>query len=180
MKTNSFKLACIMVLSISLLGLQAQTNKKGSTTASDTSALFLKIKGKFDKTVIDFNGIYTIKLIYNNKVVEEQTLKVSKPFAFHLSRNCFYAIRIEKDGYIPKIISISTIVPKSLGESESYTFTMSTNLLSNYLLGLFEDDSMDFPSAIIYYDKGNDSFELNQKYTDALINKMKSNLLVGL
>jgi len=87
---------------------------------------------------------------------------------------------MEKDGYIPKTISVTTIVPKVLGEGESYTFTLSTNLLSNDLAGRFEDDSVDFPAALIYYDKGNDSFELNQKYTEALMKKMKSDLLAGL
>ena len=169
-----------MVLSITLLGLQAQTKENGNSTESDTLAKFLKIKGKFDNSVTDFNGVYTVKLIYNNKVVEEQTLKVSKSFSFNLGRNCFYAIKMEKDGYIPKIISISTMVPKALGESESYTFKLSTNLISMELYGLFEDDNVDFPSAIIYYDKGSDSFEFSQKYTEALIKKMKSDLLAGL
>jgi len=85
MKTNSFKLAYIMVLSITLSGLQAQKNENGSNTVSDITSEFLKIKGKFDNTITDFNGVYTVKLICNNKVIEEQTLKVSKPFFFFLA-----------------------------------------------------------------------------------------------
>jgi hypothetical protein len=76
----------------------SQANKQ---TVVDTSEC-LEMTGNFDGTVKDFDGIYKVKLIKDNKVIEEQDLKIKKTFAFILKKNMLYAIKIERRLY-PKI-----------------------------------------------------------------------------
>ena len=154
----------------------SQTTKK---TVVDTSEC-LEMTGNFDGTVIDFEGTYKAKLIKDNKVIEEQDLKVKKSFAFVLKKNMLYTIKIEKHGYIPKYISISTIVSDKIELDGIYKFNFETNLLSEDLYGHFNDDDVDFPVALVSYGKKCDCFEYNREYTVKMVNRMFNNLLFGI
>ena len=157
--------------------LTAQTNKKKSTVV-DTSEC-LEITGSFDGSVKDFEGTYVAKLYLDNKLVTSQTLKVKKKFIFILNKNSIYAIRVEKEGYIPKTVSINTKIPDKVEVGDPYRFHLSTNLLSNDLVVHFDDDDIDFPVALVSYKKGCDCFEFNEEYTKSLINRMVNDLMFG-
>lgn len=145
----------------------------------DNTADCLEFTGKFDGTVKDLTGLYTVQLIQNNKVIKEQTLNVTAPFRFVMRKNSFYAVRFQKQGYISKTVSISTILPKKLELEGLYKFNLETNLISQDLSGQFKDDDIDFPVALVSYGKKCDCFEYNQAYTTKLINSMYNNLLFG-
>lgn len=155
----------------------AQTDKK-NFISSDTGEC-LTITGNFDGTVKDLEGDYKAKLMRNNKVIEEQNLKVKKSFEFTLRKNMLYAIRVEKEGYIPKLISISTKMPSKVEIESPYKFNFETNLISQELYGHFDDDDVDFPVALVSYGKKCDCYEYNQDYTAKLIRRMYTNLLFG-
>jgi hypothetical protein len=144
----------------------------------DTSVC-LTITGNFDGTVKDLEGNYKAKLMRDNKVIEEQNLKVKKSFEFTLKKNLLYAIKVEKEGYIPKIISISTKMSDKIEMESPYKFNFETNLISQELYGHFDDDDVDFPVALVSYGKKCDCFEYNRDYTAKLINRMFTNLLFG-
>ena len=163
-----------LILSQSCL---AQESKK-QQSAPDTS-ICLELIGKFDGTVKDFEGNYTAKLIRDNKVTEEQTLGVKKSFTFEMRRNMLYTIKIEKKGYISKMISISTKIPKKTEAGESFNFDLQTNLISEELSGHFNDDDLDFPVALVSYGKKCDCFEYNLNYTVSLISRMINSLIFG-
>ncbi|HEX7414928.1 MAG TPA: hypothetical protein VF411_12865 [Bacteroidia bacterium] len=155
----------------------AQTNKR-EALALDTSECLI-ITGSFDGTVKDFEGIYTAKLLKDNKIINSQVLKIKKKFAFILDKNTLYAIRVEKAGYIAKTISISTFLPDNIEIDVPFKFHFQTNLISEDLSGHFNDDDVDFPVALISYGKKCDCFEFNKEYTNSLINRMVNNLLFG-
>lgn len=179
MKTYSIRLGQIIVFLLFLVRIQAQENTSSKLNLSEFKD-FLRINGRLDKTTKNLAGVYTVNLILDNKVIETKTLNTSKGFSFKLERDNIYAIRIEKEGFIAKTVSISTKVPKNLSEDETYIFDISTSLLSADLVGLLTDDDIDFPAALINFNKGADCFELNKKYTENLQQKMKKNLLAGL
>jgi hypothetical protein len=155
----------------------SQSDKK-KPISSDTSEC-LTITGNFDGTVKDLEGNYKAKLMRDNKVIEEQDLKVKKSFEFTLKKNMLYAIKVEKEGYIPKLISISTTMSSKILVESPYKFNFETNLLSQELYGHFNDDDVDFPVALVSYGKKCDCFQYNQEYTAKLINRMYTNLLFG-
>jgi hypothetical protein len=162
---------------MSLTNLRAQT-EKSKEVPLDTSD-FLDITGKFDGTVSDFKGAYTATLIQHNTIMEKQTLNVKKSFDFTLKKNMLYAIRIEKEGFISKTISVSTYAPNKIDGRNNYEFILETNLLSQDLNSHFNDDDIDFPVALVSYTKGCDCFEFNKAYTSTLIARMINSLLFG-
>ncbi|HXU27119.1 MAG TPA: hypothetical protein VN698_07795, partial [Bacteroidia bacterium] len=93
-------LSFLFIITVSVTYSQKQISK-------DTSNCLI-ITGNFDGTVKDLEGNYKAKLMKDNKVIEEQDLKVKKSFEFTLKKNMLYAIKVEKEGYISKILSIST------------------------------------------------------------------------
>jgi hypothetical protein len=168
-------LSFLFVITVSIT--YSQTDKK-KPISSDTSEC-LTITGNFDGTVKDLEGNYKAKLMKDNKVIDEQELKVKKSFEFTLKKNMLYAIRVEKEGYIPKLISISTTMSSKIMIESPYKFNFETNLLSQDLYGHFDDDDVDFPVALVSYGKKCDCFEYNRDYTAKLINRMYTNLLFG-
>ena len=169
---------CLFVFFLDTAKGFAQANKNKQIVV-DTSEI-LEMTGNFDGTVKDFDGIYKVKLIKDNKVIEEQDLKVKKSFAFALKKNMLYTIKIEKEGYISKYISISTKISDKIELDGNYKFNFETNLLSEELYGHFNDDDVDFPVALVSYSKKCDCFEYNRDYTVKMINRMFNNLLFGI
>ena len=168
-------LSFLFVLSVSLV--HSQSDKKNFISSDTTECL--TITGNFDGTVKDLEGNYKAKLMRDNKVIEEQDLKVKKSFEFTLKKNMLYAIKVEKEGYIPKIISISTSMSSKIIVESPYKFNFETNLISQELYGHFNDDDVDFPVALVSYGKKCDCFQYNQEYTAKLISRMYTNLLFG-
>lgn len=158
---------------------QNKGDEKKQRSAADTTDC-LEITGRFDCSVKNFTGYYDVKLILDNTVIATQTLSIKKGFGFVLAKNNYYTIKIEKAGYIPRIFSISTKVNNVLDERNTYLFSFETSLLSEDLGGLFEDDNIDFPFALISYNKDCDCFEHSKEYTASLIQKMIHNLLYGI
>lgn len=175
-KNTILKLLC--VLCVFACNYCFAGNDKKATPTVDTAECLI-ITGSFDGTVKDFEGTYTAKLLKDNKVIDSQVLSIKKKFAFILDRGILYAIKIEKEGYISKTISISTFLPSKLDIGAPYRFHLKTNLLSQELSGHFNDDDVDFPVALISYGSVCDCFEFNKAYTNSLIKRMVNNLLFG-
>ena len=174
-KYLSLTIISVLMLVFVSTNTYSQTKVK---EAVDTSKC-LEFIGNFDGTVKDMDGNYTAKLIRDNKVVEEVTLPVNKSFRFVLRRNMLYAVRVEKQGYISKMLSITTKLPNKLELENLYTFKLETNLISQDLSSQFKDDDVDFPVALVSYGKKCDCFEYNREYTTKLISSMYNNLLFG-
>ncbi len=179
MKTRllNFKWLCVLALVFGFATMHAQNNKK-KTTIVDTSEC-MEFTGSFDGTVKDFDGTYSVKLYLDNKLITTQVLKVKKKFAVLLNKNSLYTVKVEKDGYIPKTVSVNTTVPDKIEMTDLYRFHFETNLLSNDLSVHFDDDDIDFPVALVSYGKKCDCFEFNKQYTESLIHRMVNDLMFG-
>src|ERR1700757_113082 len=156
--------------------IEGDKNKKA---APDTAG-YLEVIGKFDYSVRNFTGFYNVKLILDNTVIATQTLSVKKGFGFILEKDKYYTIKIEKKGYISRIFSVSTIVNGKLDARNTYLFSFETSLLHEDLGALFEDDNIDFPFALISYNKNCDCFEHSKEYTASLIRNMIHNIIYGI
>jgi len=172
MKHLNLSIAGVLVFIFSSLQLPAQKQ------AVDT-AQCLEFIGKFDGTVKDLNGEYIAQLIKDNKVIKELTQTVTSSFRFIMKKNMAYTVKLVKQDYISKTVSINTTLPKKLEIENLYIFNLQTNLLSKEIESQFKDDDIDFPIALVSYGKKCDCFEYNQAYTTKLINNMYTNLLFG-
>ena len=178
MKTlTKLQLTGIAIFFLGAISLHAQ-NKAHKAVHQDTSAC-LEVTGNFDGTVKDFDGMYTAKLILDNKVIDQQTLKVKKSFNFVLQKNRYYAIRVEKEGFIAKTIVISTKLDYNVESSDMFKFKFETNLISDDLYGRFDDDDVDFPVALVSYSQSCECFQYNREYTASLMNSLIKNLIFG-
>lgn len=91
-------------------------------------------------------------------------------FTFTLDRDEYYTIQVSKPGYAKRLIVFSTSMPEGVSkETLNYEFVVSL-----FKEKKFKDDFyLDFPIALISYNKKRNNFENNDKYTHFI----KSNLL---
>ena len=169
------KLFILWAVVFACLNLSAQ-KKKGD---SDDEVKCLQVTGKFDETMKALEGKYTVKLMLDNKVVEEQSLKVKQQFKFILKRNKEYTLKIEKPGYIQRLLSVSTKIPEKANLDDIFKFHFETNLIEESLYHQFDEDDIDFPIALVSYAKKCDCFEYNKKYTQEIMTRMMSKIMTG-
>jgi hypothetical protein len=139
----------------------------------------LEVTGKFDETMNHLQGKYMARVLRDNKVVQEQELKVSKGFRFVLNRDAHYTIKIEKEGYIPRLLSIDTRIPEKAELDELFKFYFETNLIDDHFYHHFDADDVDFPIALVAYARKCDCFQYDKKYTEAIMNRIVSTLMLG-
>jgi len=176
-KILTFQTSLLLALLFAFTGLFAQEDKKPQATVDTSDCLVFT--GKLDASMKNAEGEYTVKLIRDNKVIETQIIKVKKSFKFILKKNMFYTIRVEKEGFIPRLFSVSTDIPYTVEVGDLFKFNFETNLISAELYHQFDDDDMDFPLALISYSKSCDCFEYDKKYTEKIMTRIINRLLYG-
>lgn len=171
------KVAIFSIVFICLCIYNAGAQKKNFATDEGQPAL--EVTGKFDETMKHLEGKYVVKVLRDNKVVNEQVLRVSKPFKFVLTRDTHYTLKIEKEGYIARLLSVDTKIPEKADLDELFKFYFETNLIDEAFYHHFDDDDVDFPIALVAYAKKCDCFQYDKKYTETLMSRIVSTLMVG-
>lgn len=125
-----------------------------------------KMKFKKDKG-------YKVELICFNTLIETETKKSNKGFRLVLKKNAIYTIKISKEGFITKIISINTAIDKNEGAPLT-RFFFETDLIKENMKTQLDEESLEFPIALISYDTLNGAFTLNEKYTENIKQRIYS------
>jgi hypothetical protein len=134
--------------------------------ATDTN-LCLEIDGKILNADEGSDGQCTIELIHSNIVIASTVLKDGKKkFKFILKKNTNYMIRISKEGYISRLVSVDTKLDE--GDTDFYSFAFETKLLKEVASQRLNKDLLDFPIALIYFDAKKDCFDYNREYTSKI------------
>lgn len=147
-------------------------DKKKATAPATDNEICLEVTGNLDASMKDKEGSYTVKLIHNNKVIEQTVVDSKQKFKLNLKRNTSYTIRIEKDGYIPRIVSVNTALPEKVRQANLYRFHFDMELFSESFAKYFDSDDIDFPVALIAYDKNKGVFHYDKSYTSRIQQKM--------
>lgn len=92
-------------------------------------------------------------------------------FNFNLDVNEYYTIEISKPGYVSRSIGISTMIPDNVSLDELFRYEFEVELFKEKK-GV-DDFYMDFPVALISYDKQKDIFNNHSKYTAHIKSKIK-------
>lgn len=142
----------------------------GTKTPSDS--MCLRLKGKVAKTDISAGHTYTVEIIDNSTVIASKVVKAGKAFTFDVKRNGWYGLKIKNSDCVSKLISINTHVP-GLEDGDAYLvdFEMEEPISleeSKYL----DDDAIDFPLALISYEKDIDNFNYSEEYTKNIKKKL--------
>lgn len=166
---NSASITLLFFLFLLLLfnlPASAQFNRK----STDTLAC-LEITGKVLNAFEGEDASCRVELINKGDVIDSVILKEGKDhFHLILSKDQYYAIRISKKGYVPRILEINTTMFVEL--DGLYTFHFNTELISDKLAKKLNQDALDFPIAIIYFNHDEDCFDYSREYTETLKNEM--------
>lgn len=130
----------------------------------DQSIACLKINGLILKSPKGERGLYKVELFYNNSVIDSEMVSANKPFEFTLSKNCWYTIRISKEGFLPLLISVDTEL--SQDNSSHYEFNFQTELYNNGDIELYnqsdinyiDKDDLEIPIGLIRFEASNNRF----------------------
>lgn len=147
--------------------------KKAASNTTETEVC-LEVTGNLDASMKIKEGSYTVKLLHDNKVIDQFVVDAKAKFKLNLKRNTSYTIRIEKEGYIPRLVSVNTTLPETARKNSLYRFHFDMQLFSDTYAKYFDADDIDFPIALIAYDKNKGLFHYDKNYTARIQQKMHS------
>lgn len=142
-----------------LLGASASAQE-----APGPEQLTLPIVGRVSDAEGKLQGC-SIKVFNGNDLVGEQVTSKNGRFDMQLGLGQEYAIEFHKEGFLPKRVLVDTRadLPKDLMWIDPLMMEMSMLQASKY--GGANTDDLDFPFAIIRYNKGAKAFVQDQDYT---------------
>lgn len=149
------------ILQLSLVGFFSLFCNPLSAQGRSVIPACMEITGRIMHLSGKQGNTYKAELLNNNIVVDSLIVGNNGSFKFLLPKNCFYAIRISKKGYAPRLISIYT----QLLNDGFYKFEFDTELIDEVLAAELDKETMDFPVAIISYDHQMGYFYYNEEYT---------------
>lgn len=142
-----------------------------TTALQAQDVLTLPINGRVSDGEHKLEGcdILTYK---GNDLVGRQTTTGNGRFAMVLGLGEEFAIEFRKDGYLPKRVLVDTRgdLPKDLVEIAPIEMAMSMLKATKYEGA--DTDVLDFPFAIVRYDRGARAFVQDQQYT---VDMMRTN-----
>jgi hypothetical protein len=167
MKTtfNNFRLqAATLFVLLNLFSINLSAQSCQPVNFSD-SLLCLEISGKIKKGDNNDDKNVKVVLIYYNTPVDSVLIKGKQSFKFKLVKDAYYAIKIYRAGYAPRLISICTNLPEEVCNDRILRFHFTTHLVRESEFERFNQETRDFPVAIVSFNKSKKAFYYNVEYT---------------
>ena len=159
-------LTCLLIM-LYMLSEAGNGNKNGS------SQYCLEVSGNISTGHHKKqNHSYRVELIQKNQVVQATTVNDDGSFRFRLKKNCDYGIRITKEGYVPRLVTVYTDLPENMEEKSLFRFEFDTDLIPESEKPLLNTDALDFPIAIIHFNEDAGWFYYNEEYTSQIKRKI--------
>lgn len=144
-------------------------------------------KGNMDSKCLEVIGV---ALNENNEVIDGAEVKLLRKseemewieitnvphhdhnFKFVLDVNEYYTIEISKPGFVNRSIFISTHLPATISLKPIFTYVFEVTLFKDKK-GV-DDYYLDFPVALVGYNKETEVFDNSKNYTYHIKNKIKA------
>lgn len=110
-------------------------------------------------------GLTMVLYCENEEVHRIDSTEFSKVY-FTLKRDKHYTVQITKEGFVPRLVSISTHVPSSVPLKPIFRFEFEVEMLEQ-VKGQ-DNFFIDFPVALVAFNKSKDCFEHSKKYTSRI------------
>jgi hypothetical protein len=136
-------------------------NKKGETQKD--SSYCIEIDGRVLIPQNDDQKLYKIELLCYNELVDSGVIVDDEPFLLKVKKNSWYTIRIIKEGYFTQVVSIDTRLPE-YNKCEQ-TFHFDTELINLDETGIRDMDALDFPIAIVSFNRNIGRFSPVTEYS---------------
>lgn len=163
----------VLLLLLANIAFSSDDKKKTPLHKPDPEVC-LEISGNLSPDMRSIPGGYVVMLIQNNKVIEQIEVNGKEKFKLHLKRNTRYSIRVEKNGFISRLVSVCTNLPENARVTNLYRFHFDIHLFSDAFAKYFDPDDIDFPVALIAYDEKQKLFNYDKSYTEQVQQKMHS------
>lgn len=145
--------------------LQKVCAKTFNIKQNHDSLVYLEIRGKIIIKEKSENNIYKVELIEDNKVIDSVFSTDNRLFVFGLLKNKYYALKVYKAGYLPKLIMVDTYIPDDKYLEDYFIFDFKTELVNISEEVNLDSDTKDFPIAIVQFDSAKKGFNYNQEYS---------------
>lgn len=149
----------------SFIQIQSSCANTNSYFNGEDSVVYLEVRGKAVVKGKTTDKVYKVELIENNKIIDSVLESDNEQFSFGLLRNRYYALKVYKTGYMPKLILINTYIPEKKYLIDYFIFDFETELISISEEEKLDKDTRDFPLAIVRFDSSKKGFNYNQKYS---------------
>ncbi len=136
----------------------------GCSVAQDLPPLGLPINGRVSQGDAKLEGC-EVTIYKGNDVVGHQITERTGRFSMVLGLGEEFAIEFSKEGFLTKRVIVDTRgeLPKDLVEIAPIEMAMSMLKAEKYVGA--DTDELDFPFAIVRYDRGARAFVQDQQYT---------------
>ena len=135
-----------------------------SPALAQEEALFLGINGRVNNGEEKLEGC-AVLVFKGNELVGQQLTGRNGRFGLELGLGETFALEFKKEGFLPKRVVVDTggDLPKDLMEIVPIEMTMSMLPATKYAGA--DTDELDFPFAIIRFDRRAGAFVQDQQYT---------------
>lgn len=161
MKTSLVK----TLLSVLIVFSLSEVNALNFNQIKKDTVNCLKIVGVIPCEYEDAPALVEL-ISYNQRIDTAILAEGATKFKFLLKKNTSYTIRISRQGFVPRLIVIDTRIPQEVDEMFKFTFT--TKLMKAETASRLNQDALDFPVAMIYFDMDQQSFDYDKQYTIAV------------
>jgi len=166
-------IAFILLMLLANVASAFSDDKKKASKKSHTDAeICLEISGNLASGIKSSGGVYLVKLIEDNKVIEQVEVGSKEKFKLNLKRDKMYTVKIEKEGFISRMVSVCTHMPPNSNKTNLYRFHFDIDLFTEAFSRYFDADDIDFPIALINYNKSRGLFNYDKNYTSKIQEKM--------
>jgi hypothetical protein len=132
----------------------------------ETKETCLIVEGKIKHKLEKPEDKYKIELISAGEKVDSAFVGNNTKFSFDLKANKHYAVRISKEGFVSKLVSIYTDLPTNL--EELCFFSFETGMISEEEAKEFDPQMLDFPIAQVSFNKKREAFTHSAEYTNMI------------
>lgn len=133
------------------------------TVRHDSIALKIHMNVTFkDKAIANAE----VKVFLDNKEIITGETNKAGLYNIDLYKNQLYTIKISKAGFQTKVIQVSTEIPERFMD-RSYKFDITTEMMK-LDKKLQDEDALEFPTALIFFDEQHEKFEYDKKYTTSI------------
>lgn len=169
MKTIIKQLLTVIIL-IPLLAKSNVQSKKDTIISFEC----LWVKGlAIDENNIAIDGV-EVSLFKHNKKIEQIEITNRKNqynnFMFVLEANQYYTVEVSKPGYVKRSVVFYTELSSDMNIKSLFKFEFEIVLFKEKKM---DDDYLDFPIALVRYNKKNKNFEHNISYTKFIKTKIQ-------
>lgn len=170
MKTLTHSLACLLLALASfsaLAGKGAEDDNKKPARSNAPNCVEVTARPLINGEPI--SGVSIVLYCGNEEVMRIDSTEKSKT-EFTLKRDQYYTVEIKRPGYAPRLVGIYTNIPAAVPLKPLFRYEFEVEMAPQ--LQSTDDFYLDFPVALVSFNKKNEAFEPHKKYLKVLKKEM--------